>query len=191
MPEWKCFTKSKESHAETPFLPSPWAVCTHVHSSNNTGNWRKWSESSTAGTAAAGNVRPERLKSVLCVHTGNPTGVVWPCLIISYMLTKECRSRNRRERKTTHTHKPFFLMKKNHSKKFKDPASSYLHSKFGILWYYCLCQPRVMAWPGSHWDHSNTSEPYFTSITLIFQVTVCACVLSCTFVSYSLWLHGL
>ena len=121
----------------------------------------------------------------------------WSCLTLfnnqlhAHKRMPEQKQKGKKNHTYKHTHTPFFLMKKNHSKKFKDPASLYFHSKFGTLWCYCLCQPRVMARPASHRDHPNTSKPYLTSIILIFQVTVRACMLSCTFVSYSLWPHGL
>lgn len=116
MSEYKTFHKIQESHVETPFrLHGQYA---HIHSSNNTGNWRKWSETSTAGTACCRqHLTQKRPKSVLCVHTGNPTGAVWPYLIISYMLTKNSRARNRKGKKNhthTYTHtQTLFCMKKH------------------------------------------------------------------------------
>ena len=137
MPNWKPFTKPKEIHAETASPRSPRAPgCTH-----NTGNRRKPSE-----TAASGPQQTKGWKSALFPFTGSPAQAVWPCLVISSMLTHEkCQNKKQKGGKI------LFFRKKNYSKKSKERPSWFIElcrkfDNFSVPPLSCLPQPSPGGW---------------------------------------------
>jgi hypothetical protein len=149
-------------------------MCSHIHHYNNTGNWRKPSETSTAGTDGPDNISNERLEmSPACIHTGSPTQAVWPYLVISSMLTKECQNRNRRGKKERNQ-QPFSLGGEHSKKCSGRPSWPTVFRKFGNVCLRCPCLslPKQATSQGRYWDNVNLLKPHLTPIVLIFLVNV-------------------